>query len=67
MARTLGETARARRRQLRLTQEELAELASVSVRFVRALELGKTTVRLDKVEAVLDVLGLVLDVKVRPT
>lgn len=57
---SLGVEVRARRRTLGLRQEELAELSGTSVRFVRELEHGKATVRLDKVLAVLDALGLVL-------
>lgn len=40
-----------------LTQPELAERAGVGLRFVRELEQGKPTVRLDKVKQVLDLLG----------
>ena len=63
---TSGDTAfavavRARRRRLRLRQSELADLAGVSERFVYALEAGKQTVQLDKVLAVLAVLGLHLE------
>lgn len=47
-----------RRRELGLRQVDVAELAGVSERFVRLLESGKESVRLDKVEPVLDVLGL---------
>jgi y4mF family transcriptional regulator len=61
----LGAKVEERRRALQLRQEELAELADVSVRFVRTLEHGKSSVRLDKVLDVLDVLGLDLDVRVR--
>ena len=43
-----------RREELGLRQEEVAELADCSVRFVHTLEAGKTTIRLDKL---LDVLG----------
>ncbi len=39
---------------------ELPELADVSERFVRSLEQNKATVRLDKLTAVLDALGLEL-------
>jgi len=49
---------RLRRRQLRLHQDELADLAGVSERFVYALESGKQSVQLDKVVAVLRALGL---------
>lgn len=57
-----GSALRARRRSLRLRQDELADLAGVSERFVYALENGKETVQLDKVLAVLYVLGLHLEV-----
>ncbi len=56
----LGATVRRRREALGLLQVELAELAAVSTRFVHMLEAGKPTVRLDKVLAVLGVLGLEL-------
>ena len=61
----LGAAVAKRRRDLRLGQQELAELAQVSPRFIGALEHGKSTVRLDKIQAVLDVLGLEIDVRVR--
>lgn len=53
----------ARRDELSLRQVELAELAGVGARFVNDLEAGKATVRLDKVLAVLGVLGLHLEVE----
>lgn len=62
---SLGDALRSRRTELRLRQAELAELAGVSERFVRELEHGKATARLDKVEAVLGVLGLTLAVRLR--
>lgn len=58
----LANQVRARRAYLRLRQEELADLAGVSERFVYALENGKTTVQLDKVLAVLNALGLHLEI-----
>ncbi len=61
----LAEQVRARRASLALGQEELAELSGTSVRFIRSLEQGKATVRLDKVQAVLDVLGLELTLRLR--
>ena len=57
----LSGEVRARRAQLKLRQEELADLAGVSERFVYALENGKQTVQLDKVLAVLNALGLHLE------
>jgi HTH-type transcriptional regulator / antitoxin HipB len=59
----LVQVVRSRRRQLDLRQEDLADLAGVSLRFVQALEAGKRTVQLDRVEAVLAVLGLRLRVE----
>ena len=54
----LGEAIRRRRRGLGLSQEDLAALANVSPRFLHAVETGKTSVQLDKVDAVLAALGL---------
>lgn len=61
----LGHTIASRRKELRVTQEELALLAGVSVRFLSSLEGGKATVRLDTLLAVLDALGLELGTSVR--
>lgn len=54
----LGSDVRARRRALGLNQRELAELSGTSERFIRDLEHGKASVRLDKAMAVLTTLGL---------
>ncbi len=40
-----------------LTQPELAEKAGVGLRFIRELEQGKETLRLDKVNQVLNLFG----------
>lgn len=61
----LGETIRNKRKALRLTQQELADLALCGPDFLYDLERGKPTVRLDKLMAVLDVLGLRLSVITR--
>jgi len=53
-----SKAVRARRRELRLRQDQLAELAQCSTRFVHMVESGKTTVRFDKLLALLDALGL---------
>lgn len=58
----LAAEVRARRAQLKLRQDEVADLAGVSERFVYALENGKRTVQLDKVLAVLNALGLHLEI-----
>jgi y4mF family transcriptional regulator len=51
-----------KRRQLKLTQPELAVRAGVGLRFVRELEQGKQSVRLDKVNQVLALFGSELGV-----
>ena len=57
---SIAVAVRDRRRALSLRQIDLAELASVSERFVRELESGKETIRMHKLVAVLEVLGLEL-------
>ena len=46
-----------RRKQLGLTQQDLAERAGVGLRFVRELEQGKESLRMDKVNQVLSLFG----------
>lgn len=62
---SIAEQIRKRRGSLHLTQDEVADLAGCSPRFVRSLEAGKATVRLDKLVAVLDVVGLELSTRPR--
>jgi y4mF family transcriptional regulator len=50
---SLAEFVKEKRKQLKLTQPELAEKAGVGLRFLRELENGKESVRLDKVNQVL--------------
>lgn len=56
----LARLVRERRALLQLSQLDVADLAGVSERFIRFVEHGKTSVQLDSVLAVLDVLGLEL-------
>jgi y4mF family transcriptional regulator len=53
----LSEFVKAKRRQTKLTQPEMAEKAGVGLRFVRELEQGKESLRLDKVNQVLGLFG----------
>ncbi len=46
-----------RRKLLGLTQQDLAERAGVGLRFIRDLEQGKETLRMDKVNEVLALFG----------
>lgn len=48
---------KAKRKNLGLTQIDLAQKAGVGLRFVRDLEQGKISLRLDKVNQVLDLFG----------
>jgi y4mF family transcriptional regulator len=48
---------KAKRRGLGLTQRDLADRAGVGLRFIRDLEQGKATLRLDKVNQVLALFG----------
>ncbi|MCQ8182315.1 helix-turn-helix transcriptional regulator [Methylomonas sp. SURF-1] len=53
----LGQALRTARKQLGLTQSELALAAGVGVRFIVDLEAGKPTVRLETVMRVIEALG----------
>jgi y4mF family transcriptional regulator len=53
----LNEFIKEKRRMANLTQPELAEKAGVGLRFVRELEQGKETLRMDKVNQVLKLFG----------
>lgn len=46
-----------KRKQTNLTQQDLADKAGVGLRFVREMEQGKSTLRLDKVNQVLRLFG----------
>jgi y4mF family transcriptional regulator len=54
---SIAEFVKEKRKQLKLTQPELAEKAGVGLRFLRELENGKESVRLDKVNQVLALFG----------
>ena len=51
------------RRKLGLTQIDFAKRAGIGLRFLRELEQGKTTIRLDKLNQALDLLGVHLELK----
>ena len=54
---TLATFVKAKRKQFGLTQEELSRKSGVGLRFVRELEQGKETLRMDKVNQVLSLFG----------
>jgi len=53
----LSKFVKDKRNASKLTQPELAEKAGVGLRFVRDLEQGKETLRIDKVNQVLNLFG----------
>lgn len=50
------------RKAIKLTQTEFAKRTDVGLRFLRELEQGKPTIRIDKLNQVLDFLGYHLDI-----
>jgi y4mF family transcriptional regulator len=54
----LSEIIKLKRKELGLTQEEFSARVGVGLRFLRELEQGKETIRLDKLNVVLNYLGL---------
>ena len=58
----VGAAVRARRKELGLTQRELAEACGCGTRFLSELENGKPSIELGKALRVLGVLGLDIDI-----
>jgi y4mF family transcriptional regulator len=59
----LNEQIKQLRKKTGLTQVEFSKRSGVGLRFLRELEQGKTTMRLDKVNKVLEFLGYHLELK----
>lgn len=59
---TIAEFVKERRKKLGITQVVLADRAGVGLRFLRDLEQGKMSLRLDKVNQVLQMFGGVVNV-----
>ncbi|OFX48532.1 MAG: hypothetical protein A2046_03270 [Bacteroidetes bacterium GWA2_30_7] len=57
---SLSDFVKAQRKTLKLTQVELSAKAGVGLRFIRELEQGKKTLRMDKVNEVLRLFDYVL-------
>ena len=57
----LSATLKQLRKAYHLTQEDMAFKAGVGLRFVREMEQGKTTLRMDKVNQVLELFNLQLE------
>ena len=62
---TFGALVRTERKVQKLTQEQLAGLAGVGVRFVRELEAGKESCQLGRALQVAQTLGLVVSLSTR--
>ena len=54
----LGETVRERRKQLKVTQKELAMTCGTGLRFIVDIERGKPTCQIGKILKILQALGL---------
>ncbi len=61
-AQTAGAAVRSERERIGLRQDELALTAGVSTRVVHQVENGKPTSRLDSLVAIVDALGLNLEI-----
>ena len=61
----LGPLVHARRRELGITQEELADLTDVHRTYISLLEQGRVSSKLETVLRILHMLGMDLDVRVR--
>ena len=55
---TIAEFVKKKRKEAGLTQEEFAMRSGLGLRFVRDLEQGKKTVRMDKVNQALGMFGM---------
>jgi y4mF family transcriptional regulator len=54
---SIANFVKSKRKAVKLTQLELAEKAGVGLRFIREMEQGKESLRLDKVNQVLQLFG----------
>ena len=61
----IGKFLRKRRKFLKITQEDLADISGVSVRTLGTMEQGKANPELDSLMKVCDVLGLELIIEVK--
>ena len=62
----ISATVKALRKKYKLTQEDLALKSGVGLRFVRDLEQGKATLRLDKVNQLLDLFNYEMAPALKP-
>lgn len=61
----LSKFLKQKRKEQRLTQQELSVKAGVGLRLIREMEQGKGTLRIDKVNQVLNLFGAELSVVIK--
>jgi predicted transcriptional regulator len=61
----LGKAVKQRRHFLKITQEDLAQIAEVSLRSLKALEMGKANPTWNQVDKILQALGWEMELKER--
>ena len=61
----IGKVIRERRKSLRITQPDLAELAGISVNSLYKLERGESNPTVDLIEKIITVLGLEMKLEVK--
>lgn len=60
----LGNSIRERRKFLKITQEDLADISGISERTLRSIEKGEANPELDSLLKICEVLGLSIDIHV---
>jgi len=63
----LAQKIKTRRKQLRITQEELATLSSISTRQLSDIETAQASTTLDTLSKICETLGLTVELKIRGT
>jgi len=61
----IGKAIKVRRKLLGLTQNELAEISGISVRSLKAVELGKGNPGISQLNRVLDALGMKITIGIK--
>jgi y4mF family transcriptional regulator len=60
---SISQFLKQKRKEHGLTQEDLSMKSGVGLRLIREIEQGKTTMRIDKVQQILDLFGATLEIK----
>ncbi len=61
----IGQIIRQRRKYLKITQKELAEIISVGLRSLIKIENGEGNPTLDQLQKIIEALGLKLEIKIK--